>query len=251
MIDQQKTIRQSRLGLILIKKNYINQAQLLKALGYQTRRKIKLGTALIELKLISRKQLNLTLRRQNWIRTIATCIALACSPFCTAFGTEHTSKLDIKSETSQDSEVKNYDGNNEFNPDIQFYAPRLSQRSKEFYFTDNNQLGYSFSQSSGIQLSLYASQSSSYRNQGSYGFKPQISLFKSSSSGASPTYRNKRISNRINRYSRPQPVIYMLTLKGRCLAESAGNETIMWSLDSAKYGVQRKAELMFSITKLF
>jgi len=251
MIDRQQSIRQSRLGLILLKKAYISQAQLLKALGYQTRRKIKLGTALIELKLISCDQLNSALRRQSWTRTITTCIALFCAPFCATVSAENTPKTKIVQLKSNPSiSDKNNDPNNYFNNGFRV-SKHFEKQAKQFYFTDQNQLGFSFSQSSGIQLSLYTAQYNDYQNPVFYEFEPQISLFKSSSRRTHLSQTHKRISDRINHYSKPIPVVYMLSLKGRSIAESAGNKTTMWSLNTAKNGVQPKAELMFSITKQF
>lgn len=235
----------------MLKKAYITQAQLLKALGYQTRRKIKLGTALLELKFVNRKQLNSALRRQYWLRTLTTFIALACTPFSSALSTELPERnhvLDIKSVQTNLTRQKNRMAqiNNGFH-----FSEYENKQAKEFFITKRNQFGFSFSESSGIQISLYTKPHNDYQVSAVYEFEPQISLFKSSFDAPQTSQARQRITDRINHYSKPIPVVYMLSLKGRSLAESSGKKTAMWSLSSANKGVQRKAELMFSITKQF
>jgi hypothetical protein len=256
MDNRQQTIKRSRLGNILVKRAYIDRSQLISALSYQARRKIKLGTALIELKLISRKQLNFALRRQSWLRTIAATIALACTPFTAVFASEKpkTVKLikanPILNTSANLNNLKNPYSNNLFVSSI-----NLDHQSKEFYYTGKHDIGFTqaISDSSGFQVSLFSEQATGYGSQTSYKFAPQISLFKSSSSSRAPkfSYSSSKISDRGNRYTNSIPVVYMLTVKGRCLLENSVKGTKMWSLDSAKKGVQRKAQLMFSVTKQF
>lgn len=235
----------------MLKKAYITQTQLLKALGYQTRKKINLGTALLELKFINPKQLNTCLRRQYWLRRLTTFLALACTPFSSAFSSEIPERnhaLDIKpiqsNLTRQKSRMAQI--NNGFH-----FSEYENKQAKEFFITKRNQFGFSFSESSGIQISLYTKPHDDYQTSAVYEFEPQISLYKSSFGAPQTSQPRQQITDRINHYSKPIPVIYMLSLKGRSLAESSGDKTAMWSLGSANKGVQRKAELMFSITKQF
>lgn len=256
MDNQQQAIKRSRLGNILVKRAYINQSQLLNALNYQSERKIKLGTALLELKLITPKQLIFALRRQNWARTIATTIALACAPFTTAFASEKPKTLElIKAAPTLNSSYKLNNLKNPYSVDL-FVSPlNLDHQSKAFYFTGKHDIGFtkSISDSSGFQVSLFSERANAYDSQTSYEFAPQISLFKSASTSRLPnfSYSGAKIGDRGDRYSNSTPIVYMLTVKGRCLLENSINGTKMWSLDSAKKGVQRKAQLMFSVTKQF
>lgn len=258
MENQQQAIERSRLGNILVKRAYISQSQLTNALGYQAKRKIKLGTALLELKLITRKQLKFALRRQSWARTIAASIALACTPFTTAFASEKPKTFKLaKAHPVLNASANHVNLGNPYSNDL-FTSPiDLEQHSKEFYYTGKQDIGFTkaISGSSGFQVSLFSEQATGYGSQTSFEFDPQISLFKSAaisqpqkySYGFSPA----KVGDRQNRYSNSIPVVYMLTLKGRCLLENSVKGTKMWSLDSAKKGVQRKAQLMFSITKQF
>ncbi len=258
MINQQQAIQRSRLGLILVKRAYISQSQLLKALNYQAKRKIKLGTALVELNLITRKQLNFALRRQSWTRTIATSIALACAPFSAAFASEKPKTVElIKAVPIQHRSLNLNNLKNPYSNDLFVLSVNLEQQSKEFYYTGKHDIGFTraISNSSGFQVSLFSEQTTGYGFQTSYEFAPQISLFKSFSSSHTPKYHDNysssKIGNKLDHYTNSKPVVYMVTLKGRCLVENSGKETKMWSLDSAKKGVQRKAQFMFSITKQF
>ena len=253
MDNQQLAFKQSRLGNILLKRAYINRSQLIEALGYQAKRKIKLGTALIELKLITPKQLHFALRRQSWARTIAATIALACTPFTTVVASEKFKTVKLVKAPP----VVNTSANLK-NPYVSnlFVAPmNLDHQAREFYYTGNHDIGFtkSISGSSGFQVSLFSEQTTGYGSQTSFKFAPQISLFKSSSSSRAPkfNYSSTKIGDRGDRYTNSIPVVYMLTVKGRCLLENSVNGTKMWSLDSAKKGVQRKAQLMFSVTKQF
>lgn len=248
MFTEQQAIHRSRLGSILVKRAYISQPQLIEALTYQAKRKIKLGTALVELKLISRRQLNFALRRQSWTRAIATSIAIACAPFSTAFASETPRPTNIVNS-------KSLNNNQAYSNNLFFATTRIDQQSKDFYYTGKEVTGFtlnkSISHTSGLKLSLFSARVNSDESQQTYEFDPQISLFKSSSFTRSSRYSNSKISGRLDRYTNSIPVVYMLTLKGRCILENSGEETTMWSLDSARKGVQRKAELMFSVTKQF
>jgi len=256
MDNQQQAIKRSRLGNILVKRAYIDHSQLTNALKYQSKRKIKLGTALLELKLITHKQLNLALRRQNWARTIATTIALACTPFTTTFASEKTETLKlIKSDRALSSSYNLNNLKNPYTVDLFVLPVSLNDQSKAFYFTGKNDIGFtkSISDSSGFQVSLFSERANAYDSQTSFEFAPQISLFKSAPTSRSPklNYSSTKIGDRGDRYSNSLPIVYMLSLKGRSLLENSVNGTKMWSLDSAKKGVQRKAQLMFSVTKQF
>ncbi|MET1256535.1 hypothetical protein [Aliikangiella maris] len=71
----------SRLGVLLVKRQYISIEQLHRAVAIQQERDIRLGELLIEQGLISQKQLKIVLRRQNWLRLLAAAIAMIITPF--------------------------------------------------------------------------------------------------------------------------------------------------------------------------
>ena len=255
MINQQQKFLKSRLGLILIKGTYISQLQLERALGYQSKRKIKLGTALLELKLITRKQLNAALRKQSWTRAIAASIAIICAPFSNAMASDQTKLNTVNQKIVQNSASQESSPINAYTTNIYFSAAHLDQQSRDFYYSGKNDDRFSIkkriSDQSGMQFSLFSTHPSGNGAEVIYEFDPQISLFKSSSKPNKISYIGKRIGKGMDRYSNTKPVVFMLTLKGRCLFENTGKETKMWSMERAKQGVQQKAELMFSITKQF
>lgn len=69
-----------RLGSLLICKGYINEDQLDAALAYQLRSGKQLGESLVELGYISEKTLNRNLKRQDYLRLCAACVACIMSP---------------------------------------------------------------------------------------------------------------------------------------------------------------------------
>ena len=100
-----------------------------------------------------------------------------------------------------------------------------------------------------MRISLF-SESSILQERAYPNFDPQISIFRFAFEPNSLSFnKRKKLSN--NRYTNTIPAVIMLTLKGRSIYESAGDETKLWSLNRAKKGVQRKAQLMLSITKQF
>lgn len=70
-----------RLGDILIKKHLIANKQLDEALSYQKAHGIQLGEALIELGYVTQRQINRSLKKQNYIRLYAACAAFFMAPF--------------------------------------------------------------------------------------------------------------------------------------------------------------------------
>jgi len=246
LIPETQTI-QSRLGSLLLKNHSINEEQLREALNYQHKRQIKLGTALLELHLISRTQLSIALKKQRWIRIFATFLTLVFAPFNHVFAENHqptSHKLRI---------VKQPNKNNLFSSN-NYLNTSLLDKSYAFagQWKTNLDSQYSFNQrfdhNTGLQISFFAPYALE-NNEIGYQFEPQISLFKSSSIAIKKFYNRSPADN--NRYSSPSPTTYMLTLKGRCLYENAGESSKIWSLSRADAGVQRNAELMLSVTKFF
>lgn len=247
-------LEKSRLGRLLLNSQLIDESRLEQALNYQKKRNIKLGTALLELNLITRRQLNNALRRQNWTRNIAAAIALACTPFSSVFASEnHAASIQVEQEPSPDISTSLL--SRQYNTDLYFTPRELDEESREFYYSSDQEepisLNTDFSKRSGLKLSIVRSSNFHNNNEVDYRYDPQISLFKYSSKPTSSNFSSPRSGKGLNRYRNTEPAVFMLTLKGRCLLENSGAETTMWSLDRAKKGVQRKAELMFSITKQF
>lgn len=79
-----------RLGTLLICKGYITEDQLDAALAHQIRCGKPLGESLIELGFISEKTLHRNLKRQDYLRLCAACMACVMAPlqFCMADGIE-------------------------------------------------------------------------------------------------------------------------------------------------------------------
>ncbi|MCP5325946.1 MAG: hypothetical protein H7A09_06420 [Oceanospirillaceae bacterium] len=79
-----------RLGTLLICKGYITEDQLDAALAFQLRSGKPLGESLIELGFISEKTLHRNLKRQDYLRLCAACMACVMAPlqFCMAEGIE-------------------------------------------------------------------------------------------------------------------------------------------------------------------
>jgi len=252
MIIRRISTHRSQLGTLLVKGAHISQKQLDMALNYQAEKKIKLGAALLELNLISPQRLKFVLKRQSWIRATAALFAFALSPFNSAIATEnqHIEEKTLKTSPRQQLPTQeNYPAN------VYFSAIDLDPASKEFYYSGKNTGNLSFSkkisEKTGINLNILSPHISDDGIDVSYQFDPQISLFNISTSPKKINYSGKPFVKRYDRGSNTKPAVFMLTLKGRSLFENSGNGIKMWSLDRAKVGVQRKAVLMFSITKQF
>jgi len=242
----------SRLGTLLIKGAHISQQQLDMALNYQAKKNIKLGAALLELDLISSKQLNIALKRQSWIRAIATLFALIVAPFNSAVAAENQNS---QQKLLENKLVQHQLTRDNYQAGIYFSMIDLDPASKEFYYSGKNHGNLSFSkkisEKTGISLNILNPYISDGGIDVTYEFEPQISLFNISSSPKNINFSPKPFVKRFDRKSNTKPAVFMLTLKGRSLFENSGKGLKMWSLDRAKIGVQRKAELMFSITKQF
>ncbi len=243
-------MQRSRLGSLLVNNHTISEDQLTKALDYQKKRHIKLGTALIELHIISRRQLKFALKKQVWIRALATFLALLFAPFNHVFAEnqqQHQFKISQHNKTANKQTFQNslYINNSLLSqtyPWLNSWQPSYNQVDNQYSFNQN------FTEQTGFQISFFAPYSAG-DNQIEYQFEPQISLFKSSSIAIKKHYQGRESKH--NRYSQPSPTTYMVTLKGRCLYENVGESSKIWSLNRADVGVQRNAELMFSVTKLF
>jgi hypothetical protein len=77
----QQLEEKSRLGKILINRRYISERELTEALVYQATHDVRIGEALMTLELITPLQLKRALRRQNWLRSVTTGVALIVTPF--------------------------------------------------------------------------------------------------------------------------------------------------------------------------
>ncbi len=264
MINFRQSDQKSRLGTLLVNSHYISQNQLNQALVHQSKRDIKLGTSLIELNFITRNQLTFALRKQSLTRAIATILAITFAPFNMAFASDVSKKSNssqLQSNKSLSTSTSSiYSSNSQYVNNVYYSAINLKQESKDLYFsnTSNNSkftLNKKISDKSGLQLSLFSpyqtiTEQSAFSDT-NYKFDPQISLFRTSSKPSKISRFTNKIRAGINHYRNTTPAVFMLSLKGRCLYENTGKQTTMWSLNKAKKGVQRKAVLMFSVTKQF
>lgn len=85
MFDIKKKHQNSRLGHILLKRNYLSSEQLAYALQQQKNSTLQLGELLLSLGYINQKQLNRALRKQNLIRSITAGLALVLTPISPLF----------------------------------------------------------------------------------------------------------------------------------------------------------------------
>ena len=245
----------SRLGALLTSRGVIDESQLSKALIYQQNHGVKLGTALQQLDFVSAKQIQNTLKKQKILRVLASSLVIACSPI------NSTLANTLESKNKSLEKVRNLPvsgdilAKSHFTSNLHISEIEFEEKSKEFYFSGSHEhlfsLNRDFSDKTGIQFSFFSVKQSNYQEPYWYEFEPQISLYSTASKAVKSNYSPKKIGQGLDRSKNTIPVVFMLTLKGRSLYENSGNQTKMWSLDRAKKGVQRKAELMFSITKQF
>jgi hypothetical protein len=266
MINFKYTDQKTRLGTLLVKNHCISKNQLDQALIYQSKRKIKLGTSLVELNFLTRNQLNFALKKQTWVRAITTMLAITFAPFNVAFASDllkksNTSQLETNIALNHTNNISTfYSNNNQYINNVYYSVINLKEESNNFYYSktsDNRAFTFNkkLSDNSALQLSLFAPYKtvSNQLNfiEPNYKFEPEISFFKSSSKPSKTNHFTNKIRSGINHYRNTIPAVFMLSLKGRCLYENSGNDTTLWSLNRAKKGVQRKAVLMFSVTKQF
>jgi hypothetical protein len=81
MFHSQETAVKSRLGTLLVQKKLINKLQLQEALHIQTRDNKRLGEVLLDQKFITPKQLKKSLKRQSRHRYIAAAMAMVLGLF--------------------------------------------------------------------------------------------------------------------------------------------------------------------------
>jgi len=121
----QQLEEKSRLGKILVKRQYISEHELTEALVYQATHKVRIGEALMALELITPLQLKRALRRQNWLRTFAAGVALVVTPFTPALAAGNGTLGSSSSATSHITLT---------------IAPKSQAQGKgELKFTSNNQ----------------------------------------------------------------------------------------------------------------
>lgn len=235
---------------MLVERRLISNSQLTIALRQQKVRSCKIGVALVDLQLVTKYQIDRVLKRQRTLRMLAGTLALTCGTLGNAVA-ETAGKHYTSSIASQFASPLNTTRSK----DMQISASELDELSKLFYFAESTDHLFSvnadFSSKTGIQFSFLNSEKSLFNGPYSYDFDPQISLYSSITKPSRVQFSPKKIGPGLDRASNTIPVTFMLTLRGRCLYENSGNKTTLWSLDSAKKGVQRNAELMFSITKHF
>lgn len=263
-----------RLGALLIQKGVLTQSQLNTALTYQNTNQIRLGEALVALNYVTTARLKRVLMKQSWLKIIATVGAFVFAPLvstsCFATNNQKVNTIKVASlEKPHSSYINNLQAS---------FTPRsIDQQAKEYYFSSHETrangnnvffvVGRKLSQTTGLSINLFSQsgqmpvltewqsknmtldQKQSQENHFLH-FDPQISIFKFSVQPSRFSF-NKRKRFDMNHYTNTIPAVIMLTLKGRSIYESAGNQTRVWSLNRAKKGVQRKAQLMLSITKQF
>ena len=239
----------SRLGSILVKKGLISDLQLNNALKLQQNQGGMLGSAIEHLGYLSSSQIRLALKKQQLLRVVASSLALICGPvnFCAADTQNNSFKHQYKS-SSFAKKVSH-------TSHLEYSKINIDDQSKAFYFSGDSKHLFSVNakigQHSGLKFSVFSEAKPMFGKQINYEFDPQISLYSSEPRFEAENFSPKTIGPGLDRASNTHPIVYMLTLKGRSIYENTRNYTKLWSLNRAKKGVQRKAVLMFSITKQF
>ncbi len=121
----QQLEEKSRLGKILVKRQYISERELTEALVYQATHDVRIGEALMALELITPLQLKRALRRQNWLRTFAAGVALVVTPFTPALAAGNGT---ISSTSSASSQIS-----------LTILPKSQAQGNGELKFSSNNQ----------------------------------------------------------------------------------------------------------------
>lgn len=269
-----KNDQKFRLGALLIQKGVLTPSQLKIALSYQNENQMRLGEALVSLNYVTPSILKKALIKQSWLKTVATVGAFVLAPILSSncFASDHQKASTIKVASIEKPRVP-------FKDDMQasFTPQSIGELAKAYYFSGHETkangdnvffiIGRKLSETSGVNISLFSRSSALpatnewqikseglghdvYPESNFLHFDPQISLFKFSVKPNLLSFSKPKIRNG-NRYTNTIPAVIMLTLKGRSIYETAGNQTRLWSLNRAKKGVQRKAQLMLSITKQF
>lgn len=266
------TIPSYRLGELLIEAGHINEQQLLEALLYQQERRIPLGEALIVMGYLSQSKINQAMRRQKWLRRIASLLLLV-SPLAPV----------MAKETLSSSSAELYEAGGELNNDTYEHDVAVPLTSTKFiegervttsiwqgvdqtqpvYFIDNQfsdvqqqpRLNFSFSDDTRVSIAFNSSVNASWKN-GLYRpvrWESEIVIDHFSDTGSRLKHyssRNYR-TNEHNRYKNSEPVMYRLTLKGYSLFESVDERAQYFALNRMRNDPGRKYEVMFSITQRF
>ena len=249
-------LNKPKIGELLLKKGIINGAQLEDALRFQKQQNLRLGESLVALNLVTPSDLKRALVKQSWLKLIGTVSAFVLAPLAPV---THCLAESQNQHTIEVASLDKPQPNFAENLNTSLIPISIKESAKAYYFSGHqtNALGDDvffvlnspLSKNAGLSISLF-SNSSLEEERSFLRFDPQISLFKFSFKPNIFSFnKRKRLSN--NRYTNTIPAVVMLTLKGRSIYESAGNQTKLWSLNRAKKGVQRKAQLMLSITKQF
>ncbi len=253
-------IQSYRLGELLVEAGHITEQQLLEALLYQRERHIPLGEALISMGYLSKYRINQTMRRQKWLRWIASVVLLV-SPLAPVMAKDtannNTSEfIDLNEGASSDEGSTNeltatiWQGVDQTQP-VLFMASKLSG----FQFQSKPRFNVALSDDTQLSISFNSSINSSFRNgvNAPLRWKSEIVIDHFSDSSS----RLKRLSSRStkldehNRYKNSEPVMYRLTLKGYSLFESVDQRTQYFALNRMRNDPGRKYEVMFSVTQRF
>jgi len=268
-----------RLGSLLVQKGVITPSQLQVSLIYQNDNHVKLGEALIALNYVTPSTLKRVLVKQSWLKTVATVGAFILAPLVSncCFASDHQKASSIKVASIDKTHINQSRAVFKDGMQASFTPRSIGDLAKAYYFSGHETrangdnvffiIGRKLSETSGVNISLFSRSTAlpapnewQMKNEGLgqdlypesnfLHFDPQISLFKFSVKPSLFSFNKPKIRNG-NRYTNTIPAVIMLTLKGRSIYETAGNQTRVWSLNRAKKGVQRKAQLMLSITKQF
>ena len=247
MISKHNCQQSSRLGRLVVEKNWITPEQLNTALKHQQENQCRLGESLVELDLLSQRQLTQVLRKQKWVRSLIAGVVMVTSPVCPAFAQEESKAFRFTTEAS------------DFRQDS-FESSPSSDLLYSFNFSDRNEYptrsNYQNSSLAGVEFGVSKAVFSKESLILSESFVPQLTIYASprreSKLSFNPDWHDKFVQkNRSDRYKDTIPAVYRVTLKGYSVFEKSTKSAKFWSLDKMKGQSYRKYEIMFSVTKRF
>lgn len=247
MISESKLQQSSRLGRLVVMKGWITAEQLDVALKHQIENKCRLGESLVNLELLSEKQLNKVLCKQKWVRSFIAGVVMVTSPICPVLASEGTSTLQftMQSDTGlQDTESK--------------FTAKINAEQLEFSNKDRFHAGisHSFSSLGGVEFGVSKMLLASELFRSGEVYVPQITLFASHRNSRKLDFNSDwhyrfNEKNRSDRYKNTIPAVYRLSLKGYSVFEKSDKIAKFWSFDKMKGQPYKKYEIMFSVTKRF
>lgn len=247
MISKHNCQQSSRLGRLVVEKQWITSDQLNTALKHQQENHCRLGESLVELDLLSQQQLTQVLRKQKWVRSLIAGVVMVTSPICPAFAQEASKAFRFTTEAS-DVRQNSLDSSPASDLLYSLNFPNGSQYQTRNQHQNSSLAGVEF----GVSKAVFGKESLIL----SETYVPQLTIYAStrreSKFSFNTDWHEKFVQkNRSDRYKDTIPAVYRVTLKGYSVFEKSTQSAKFWSLDKMKGQSYRKYEIMFSVTKRF